>query len=101
MSSEKIAKHYSKEALIDVQRELNISERTFQRMFEKNIGLSPNTYRRICQFKSAFTDLNLGNYNNLSDIAFNHGYADQSHYIRAFKEFTQINPSEYLNYGTS
>lgn len=100
-ASEKIAKHYSKEALIDVQRELNISERTFQRMFEKNIGLSPNTYRRICQFNSAFTDLNLGNYNNLSDIAFNHGYADQSHYIRAFKEFTQINPSEYLNYGTS
>jgi AraC-like DNA-binding protein len=100
-ASEKIAKHYSKEALIDVQRELNISERTFQRMFEKNIGLSPNTYRRICQFNSAFTDLNIGNYNNLSDIAFNHGYADQSHYIRAFKEFTQINPSEYLNYGTS
>jgi AraC-like DNA-binding protein len=100
-ATEKIARHYSKESLINIQKELNISERTFQRMFEKNIGLSPNTYRRICQFNSAFTDLNLGNYNNLSDIAFNHGYADQSHYIRAFKEFTQINPSEYLNYGTS
>jgi AraC-like DNA-binding protein len=100
-ASEKIAKHYSKEVLIDVQKELNISERTFQRMFEKNIGVSPNTYRRICQFNSSFTDLNFGNYNNLSDIAFNHGYADQSHYIRAFKEFTQLNPSEYLNYGTN
>jgi len=100
-ASEKITRYYNKESLINLQKELNISERTFQRIFEKNIGLSPNAYRRICQFNSAFTDLNLGNYNNLSDIAFNHGYADQSHYIRAFKEFTMINPSEYLNYGTN
>jgi len=100
-ATEKIASHYSKESLVNIQRELNISERTFQRIFEKNIGVSPNAYRRICQFNSAFTDLNLGNYKNLSDIAFNHGYADQSHYIRAFKEFTKINPSEYLNYGTN
>ena len=99
-ASKKLARDYSKESLINVQKELNISERTFQRMFEKNIGISPNTYRRICQFNSAFTDLNLGNFNNLSDIAYNHGYADQSHYIRVFKEFTEINPSEYLSYST-
>jgi AraC-like DNA-binding protein len=84
---------------LNIQRELNIYERTLQRMFEKHIGISPNIYRRICQFNSAFTDLNLGNYNNLSDIANNHGYADQSHYIRAFKEFTNITPGEYLNLG--
>ena len=98
-ASEKIAKYYSKESLLNIQRELNISERTFQRMFEKNIGISPNIYRRICQFNAAFVDLNFRNYNNLSDIAYNHGYADQSHYIRAFREFTNINPREYLNYG--
>ncbi|MCH5598377.1 helix-turn-helix transcriptional regulator [Niabella ginsengisoli] len=99
-ASEKIASHYSKESLVNVQKELKISERTFERMFEKNIGISPNAYRRIRQFHSAFSDLNLGKYNNLSDIAFNHGYADQSHYIRTFKKFTKISPSEYLNYST-
>ncbi|NOU20022.1 MAG: helix-turn-helix transcriptional regulator [Bacteroidales bacterium] len=100
-ASEKITKHYSKESLSNIQRELNISERTFQRMFEKHIGISPNIYRRICQFNSAFMDLNSGNYHNLSDIAYNHGYSDQSHYIRSFKEFTNITPSEYLKYGTN
>ncbi len=100
-ASEKIVKHYSKDTLINVQKELHLTERTFQRMFENNIGISPNAYRRICQFNSAFTDLNLRNYNNLSDLAFNHGYSDQSHYIRAFKEFTSINPTEYLNYGVN
>ena len=100
-ASGKIAIHYTKETLVNIQKELNISERTFQRMFEQNIGISPNIYRRISQFNSAFTDLNLGKYSNLSDLAYNHGYADQSHYIRAFKEFTTITPSEYLAYGTS
>jgi AraC-like DNA-binding protein len=100
-ASQKIVTHYSKESLLNIQRELNISEKTFQRLFEKYMGLSPNTYRRICQFNSAFTDLNSGRFNNLSDIAYNHGYADQSHYVRVFREFTGIPPGEYLNYGTN
>jgi AraC-like DNA-binding protein len=100
-ASEKIAVQYSKDSLVSIQKELKISERSFQRMFEKHIGIAPNMYRRICQFNSAFTDLNLRKYKNLSDLAYNRGYADQSHYIRAFKEFTTITPSEYLSFGTT
>ena len=95
-----IANDPSKESLITVQKELHITERTFQRLFEKNIGVAPNVYRRICQFNSAFTQLNKKNYRKLSDIAFQNGYADQSHYIRAFKEFTNITPKEYLQFGS-
>jgi len=94
-----IAKYSFKEALVKVRNELYITERTFQRLFEKNIGISPNLYRRVCQFNSAFDQLNHRNFTNLSDIAFEHGYADQSHYIRAFKEFTNITPKEYLKFG--
>lgn len=94
-----IANYSFKEALVKVRNELYITERTFQRMFEKNIGIAPNLYRRICQFNSAFQQLNHKRFINLSDIAFENGYADQSHYIRAFKEFTGITPKEYLNFG--
>ena len=94
-----IANDPSKKSLTAVQKELHITERTFQRMFEKNIGVAPNVYRRICQFNSAFTQLNKRNYHKLSDIAFENGYADQSHYIRAFREFTNITPKEYLQFG--
>lgn len=95
----KIANYSFKEALVQVRNELYITERTFQRMFEKNIGISPNLYRRVCQFNSAFQQLNHKRFTNLSDIAFENGYADQSHYIRAFKEFTNITPKEYLKFG--
>lgn len=98
-AAEKIAQQYTKESLGMLQRELNVTERTLQRMFEKNIGISPNQYRRICQFNSAFTDLNMRRFNHLTDIAYKHSYADQSHYIRAFREFTGLNPGEYLKYG--
>lgn len=95
-----ITSNFSKESLIAVQNELHITERTFQRMFERNIGLAPNLYRRICQFNSAFTQLNNRNHHKLSDIAFQNGYSDQSHYIRSFKEFTNITPKEYLKLGS-
>ena len=94
-----IANDPSKESLVLVQKELHITERTFQRMFERNIGIAPSLYRRICQFNSAFTQLNNRRHNKLSDIAFQNGYADQSHYIRSFREFTNITPKEYLHFG--
>jgi AraC-like DNA-binding protein len=96
----KISSQPSKEILLHLQKELHITERTFQRMFEKNIGIAPNLYRRICQFNSAFQQLNSRKYRKISDIAFENGYTDQSHYIRSFKEFTNLTPKEYLHLGS-
>ncbi len=96
----KIAHAPTRDILTLVQKELHITERTFQRMFERNIGIAPNLYRRICQFNSAFQQLNNRNFDKLSDIAFENGYADQSHYIRSFKEFTNLTPKDYLNFGS-
>jgi AraC-like DNA-binding protein len=97
-AANKIIEDPCKESLQNVQRELYLTERTFQRMFEKNIGISPNQFRRICQFNSAFQQLQKRKFNNLTDIVFDKGYADQSHYIRTFKEFTNITPTDYLKF---
>ncbi|MEO5891901.1 MAG: helix-turn-helix domain-containing protein [Ferruginibacter sp.] len=78
---------------------MHLTERTFQRKFEKNIGIAPNLYRRICQFNAAFQQLNNRHYQKLSGIAFQNGHADQSHYVRSFKEFTNLLPTDYLNFG--
>ena len=96
----KIAHNSSADILSLVQKDLYVTQRTFQRMFEKQIGISPNLYRRIRQFNSAFQQLNNRHFHKLSDLAFRNGYADQSHYIRSFKEFTNLTPNEYLNFGS-
>jgi AraC-like DNA-binding protein len=98
-AANRIAGQPTPEILGRVQNELHVTERTFQRMFEKNIGISPNLYRRVSQFNSAFQQLNKRNFSKLSDLAFHNGYADQSHFVRAFKEFTHLLPTEYLGLG--
>jgi AraC-like DNA-binding protein len=91
-----ILKNQGLRQLTDIRRELNVSERTFQRLFELNVGISPKMYRRICQFDAAFQALNLNPNAKLSDVAYQNGFADQSHFIRVFKEFTGLTPSQYL-----
>jgi AraC-like DNA-binding protein len=95
-ATEKISRNPYGNILAQVQDELCITERTFQRLFEKNVGVSPIQFRRINQFNKAFQQLNSRQFQSLSDIAFDNGYADPSHYIRAFKEFTLITPTDYL-----
>ncbi|WP_298739912.1 helix-turn-helix domain-containing protein [uncultured Chitinophaga sp.] len=93
---EKIAGAPSKKNLVEVQQDLCMTPRTFQRMFEKNIGIIPTQYRRISQFDTAFRQLRKLEFRNLTDLSLSNGYSDQSHFIRAFKEFTAITPKEYL-----
>ena len=87
------------EILSILQNKLELNERTFQRIFKKYVGVTPNQYRRICQFQVSFTQVRAKNFDKLSDVAYENGFADQSHFIRSFKEFTQITPNDYLKSG--
>lgn len=79
-----------------IRQEVYLSERSFRRLFEYHVGVSPKTYSRILQFDAAFRQLNEASFSKLSDIAFENGYADQSHLVRSFKEFTGLSPKEYI-----
>ena len=82
-------------ALRDLQRKLKLSERGFQRRFDLHVGISPKLFSRVCRFQAALVQLKNNNYTNLSDVAFDNGYADQSHFIRSFKEFAGFSPYRF------
>jgi AraC-like DNA-binding protein len=88
-----------KEIITEVLRVLALNERTFQRIFKKFVGTTPSLFRRICQVQFSLTQLKSGHYDQLSDIAFTHGFADQSHFIRSFREFMDTTPTDYLKKG--
>lgn len=91
-----LQKDASAEALGKLRDQLFSTERSVQRLFEDQVGISPKLYKRICQFHMAFQQLNHFEFVKLSDIAYRNGFSDQSHFIRVFKEFTGMSPKDYL-----
>jgi AraC-like DNA-binding protein len=95
-ASRSMAECEGRMTLRSLQEELRVTERSLQRLFAEHVGVSPKVFSRICQFQPAFRQLSAGNFARLSDIAYDNGYADQSHLIRVFREFTGFTPGEYL-----
>jgi AraC-like DNA-binding protein len=79
----------------ELQKQVQLSERTLERRFKQSIGISAKLFSRICRFQESLNQLRKNNYDKLSDIAYENGYADQSHFIRSFKEFTGVSPFDY------
>ena len=98
-STDLIMLNSGKEILSGILEELNLNERTFQRIFKKFVGITPSQYRRICQFKQSFDQVRNGQFDKLTEVAYNTGFADQSHFIRSFKEFTDVTPKDYKKSG--
>ncbi|RYG00340.1 MAG: AraC family transcriptional regulator [Chitinophagaceae bacterium] len=82
--------------LPDLQKRLHITERSLERRFRDHVGLSPNMFARICRFQDTMRLLRSTEYTKLSDIAYDSGYADQSHFIRTFRAFAGCSPNQYL-----
>jgi AraC-like DNA-binding protein len=72
-----------------------LSERSFERKFKQHIGIPAKLFSRICRFQTSLAQLRSNNFQKLSDIAYENEYADQSHFIRAFKEFAGCTPQQF------
>jgi len=88
-------------ALKYLESNLQLSQRTLERKFKQQIGLSPINFLRICRFQASLNQLKNKAYKKLSDVAYTNGYADQSHYIRSFKEFAGLSPFRFQDLSNS
>lgn len=82
-------------SLKELQQAVNLSERSFERKFNQHVGITPKLFSRVCRFQSSLLQLKSNKFSKLSDIAYDNGYADQSHFIRVFKEFAGYAPYEF------
>lgn len=98
-ATDEIMLNPSTEILSSIIKNLDLTERTFQRIFKKYVGITAGQYRRICQFQSSFNHLRSQEFQSLTDLAYANGFADQSHFIRSFKEFAETTPNIYLKAG--
>lgn len=80
----------------ELRKQLFITERTFERRFAKEVGVTPKQFAKIIQFSFSFNQIKESDYTNLTNVAYENGFADQSHFIRTFKKYTGATPKELL-----
>ncbi|WP_409342881.1 DUF6597 domain-containing transcriptional factor [Paenibacillus sp. MBLB4367] len=73
---------------------LSFSERHIRRTFDRELGLSPKEIAGIVKFQNMLQELHSSATYSLTSIAMKYGYYDQSHFIKSFKRFYGLLPTQ-------
>lgn len=99
------AAHVAIREIIRVKGQVNISAlasdvclstRQFERRFKEFSGFTPKLFTRIIRFQQALERYGR-EMRSMTDLAYECGYYDQSHFIHEFKEFSGYHPRQYFN----
>lgn len=78
------------------------SGRYIHKVFSEEFGLPPKVFCKLMRFQYLLNNLNIFSNDifdtNLTQIAIELGYYDQSHMIKDFYEFTNTTPKKYVQY---
>lgn len=70
-----------------------LSKKQFERLFKDVVGANPKEYARIVRFQKSLKLLqSYPECGNLTQLSYRCGYADQSHFIREFRQFSGYSP---------
>jgi hypothetical protein len=72
----------------------NRSVRALERLFVRELRLTPQQYLRRIRIRLSCHDLIYSQW-SLSEVALRHGFCDQSHFTREFRLETQMTPKAY------
>jgi len=73
----------------------SLSERSLQRIFREQVGLSPKKFAEIVRLENSIALFRDGR--AMTDICYEAGYYDQPHFIKSFRQFTGLTPAEFQN----
>ena len=83
-------------AVGEVASQLDISKRQLERIFLKNVGISPKKFGRIVRFNTSIKLFEKAT--SLTTLTYEAGYFDMSHLIRDFREFSGLSPKAFFRH---
>ncbi|MGC3945858.1 MAG: helix-turn-helix domain-containing protein [Chryseolinea sp.] len=78
-----------------VANHLRISRRYLEKKFLEKVGISPKYYARIKRFSVLSNEIAHSKRIDWQHIVSQYGFHDQSHLVKEFLEFNQMNPTQY------
>ena len=86
-------------SLTDLASLADLSPYHFARLFKQSTGLPPHRYILNQRIERAKLFLEDPHYSSLADISYQLGFSSQSHFTRAFRNFTGTTPAYYRKYS--
>ena len=80
-----------------LSRELGLTERTLERVFQDALGMPPKRYSRLTRFLHACSVLRKGRWSSLSEVGQACNYYDQAHFIDEFRTFAGMTPRQFVH----
>jgi len=75
----------------DIVRELGVSHSYFVRVFKRHLGVAPNVFARTLKINHSLSLIS-SETDSLSDISYQLGFSDQSHFSNSFRKTLQFTP---------
>lgn len=74
----------------------NLSIRQLERIFAREIGVSPKTYSRMLRFLHLLKNKTAAPTQKWAALAYDANYFDQMHLVKEFKQFLGTTPSAFV-----
>lgn len=75
---------------------LNVSQRYLQKTFLERVGMTQKQFLRMIRFQQTLLQMSKGGGWNFTKLTYDNDYYDQSHFVKEFKSFTGLSPSEFV-----
>ena len=85
----------------ELSKNLIISRRHLNRLFNESLGISVKNFQEIVRFRNAMTHKIFQKpLDNFTEISYEYNYSDQSHLNKVFSKLTHNSPTKFLKKGT-
>ena len=72
------------------------SQKHIIKLFKEHVGVTPKEFLKVIRFQKVIQQVQYHQSVDWSQIAFDCGFYDQSHFIADFKDFSGFTPSDYI-----
>lgn len=81
----------------ELSKRLHLTSRTLNRLFIRNLGISPVGYKKVARFRHSMqNNLFAGRVKRMSELAYQSNFYDQAYFNKIYRGMTGCNPQQFF-----